>query len=118
LIRHDDDPWRGVVAPYRMLDPALRAATGTALLPALVAALPDEEAAAATLNEALARPSLIRGRSWQLSLDPPLALGLLVVAGGWHRLKRCRCGRPFIDRTAGATRLHCSAHLRRPGHAR
>ncbi|MFB9179780.1 hypothetical protein ACFFX1_16700 [Dactylosporangium sucinum] len=118
MSRRDDGPWRGVVAPYGMLDPALHAAAGTPLLPALVAALPDEEAAAALLNEALARPSLIRGRYWQLSLDPPLALGLLVVAGGWHRLKQCHCGTPFVDRTAGATRLHCPAHLRRPGHPR
>jgi predicted RNA-binding Zn ribbon-like protein len=42
------------------------------------------------------------------------ALAVLVAATGWDRLKRCtRCGRPFLDRTAAASRLGCERHLAR-----
>jgi len=111
-----------------MLDPGLRHAE--ALLATSLAhvwsVLPDEPAAADRLNGALmstgATPRLAsrRGR-WHIVVvghDPlaeaVTALAVLVVAGGWHRLKRCaHCGRPFVDRTAGATRLGCAEHLAR-----
>lgn len=111
-----------------MLDPGLRHAEAllATTLADVCSVLPDQSAAAHRLNQALmstgATPQLVRRRGrWHIvvvSQDPlaeaVTALAVLVVAGGWHRLKRCAyCGRPFIDRTAGATRLGCADHLAR-----
>jgi predicted RNA-binding Zn ribbon-like protein len=126
--RMTDGLWRGVVPPYRILDPALRHAE--ALLPTafadVCAVLPDERTAARRLNGLLAaatpRVELDDGR-WRLTVTDPVgaaatALALLTVTGGWRRLKRCvRCGRAFVDRTNGATRRGCADHpARRPRH--
>ncbi|GAA0723525.1 hypothetical protein Drose_09770 [Dactylosporangium roseum] len=112
-MRTDDDPWRGIVPPFRMLDPSLAGAARLPLLDELIAALPDERRAAGRLNSALPVLRLrLTGDRWRLVVDEPFALALLVVAGGWQRLKRCPCGAPFVDRTAATTRRHCAAHLR------
>jgi hypothetical protein len=111
-----------------MLDPGLRHADAllATTLADVCSVLPDEPAAAHRLNGALmstgATPQLFRrhGR-WHIIVighDPlaeaVTALAVLVVAGGWRRLKRCaHCGHPFVDRTAGATRLGCAEHLAR-----
>jgi predicted RNA-binding Zn ribbon-like protein len=116
-----DGLWRGVVPPYRMLDPALR--TAEALLATafadVVAVLPDERAAARRLNRLLAGARLgvepVDGR-WRIVVTDRVgaaatALAVVAVAGGWHRVKRCvRCGRTFVDRTNAATRRGCADH--------
>jgi predicted RNA-binding Zn ribbon-like protein len=114
---------RGIVPPYRMLDPALRDAAALRLLAELVDALPDERAAAERLDAELARrcgaPCLhYRDGAWHLCVHGDrrvVAVALLVAAGGWRRLKRCArngCTAVFVDRTGAATRRHCQAHLR------
>ncbi|GIJ55387.1 hypothetical protein [Virgisporangium aurantiacum] len=116
-----DGLWRGVVPPYRILDPALRDAE-TLLATAfadVVAVLPDERAAARRLNRLLAGARLrvepLDGR-WRIAVTDPVgaaaaALAVVAVAGGWHRVKRCvRCGRTFVDRTNAATRRGCADH--------
>lgn len=121
--------WRGVVPPFRVLDPALgwaeaRLGSGGGLA-AVCAALPDEALAAARLNAVLGGPGaaprlLWRCDRWWLVVDGPdaaaaWALAVLVAATGWGRVKRCtRCGCPFLDRTAAATRLGCAFHVARP----
>jgi predicted RNA-binding Zn ribbon-like protein len=118
--------WRGVVPPFRILDPALRRAE--ALLPTaladICAVLPDERGAARRLNRALAAATLrieYRDGLWRIAVPDPVAeataaLAVLVAAaGGWRRLKRCvHCGRTFVDRTNGASRLGCADHPARP----
>jgi predicted RNA-binding Zn ribbon-like protein len=96
------------------------------------AALPDEDAAARRLNEVLRAtagpPQLVRdARGWGLVVPDlrgrgpvapdvgpagaAVALAVLVVAGGWRRLRHCRrCGAPFVDRTNGASRQGCDRH--------
>jgi predicted RNA-binding Zn ribbon-like protein len=113
-----------------MLDPALcdaEALLSTGLAD-VVAVLPDERAAARRLNDVLRRtgavPQLVaRGTGWTVAVtgDDPLAapaaaLAVLVAVGGWYRVKACtRCGRPFLDRTNGASRRGCPEHrTRRP----
>ena len=118
---------RGVVPPYRMLDPALRRAE--ALLPTafadICAALPDERAAARRLNRALTGATLrliLRDGRWHVTVrarnaraEAVAALAILVAAGGWRRLKCCvRCGQPFVDRTNGVSRRGCADHPARP----
>jgi hypothetical protein len=125
-----DGLWRGVVPPFRMLDPGLGDAA--ALLAEVWAALPDECRAARRLNEVLRAtagpPRLVRDAcGWGLVVPDArgggpavpgagrggaaAALAVLVVAGGWRRLRHCRrCGAPFVDRTNGATRRGCDAH--------
>jgi predicted RNA-binding Zn ribbon-like protein len=116
-----DRLWRGVVPPFRILDPALRRAE--ALLPTALAdicsVLPDERTAARRLNRALAAATLrmeYRDGLWRIAVRGPeaeatAALAVLVAAGGWRRLKRCvHCGRAFVDRTNGASRLGCAEH--------
>jgi hypothetical protein len=137
--------WRGVVPPFRTLDPALGRAEalfggglpgGGGLLAGLCAALPgDEPLAAARLNALLAGlgavPRLVyRRERWGLVVsagdgrgdrdaEAACALAALVAATGWGRLKRChRCGCPFLDRTAAASRLGCDRHLARTPGAR
>lgn len=110
-----------------MLDPALRRAG--AMLPAVLsdicAALPDERVAAIRLNRALAGATLrltFRDARWRITItgrdaraEAVAALAILVAAGGWRRLKCCvRCGRPFVDRTNGASRRGCADHPARP----
>ena len=110
------DPWAGVVPPFRMLDPALSRAAELPLMNDLVDRLPDERAAAVRLSAELLRPSLARtGGAWRIEIDEPLALGILVAADGWRRLKWCACGAAFLDRTTAATRLRCDVHIRRGG---
>lgn len=122
---------RGVVPPYRILDPDLR--TAEALLATdfagVCAGLPDEQAAARRLNLVLAGATLRvepfdgpGGGRWRIAVTDPVAaaataLAVVAVTGGWGRLKRCvRCGRTFVDRTNGATRRGCADHpARRPG---
>lgn len=120
-----------VVPPFHALDPALAVAERSLpRLSTVVDALPDEHAAAARLNEVLARcgagPRLraVDGE-WRVVYvaasrrDDELvvaACGLasLVAVAGWRRLKRCdTCGAPFVDRTNGCTRRWCTPH--RPG---
>jgi predicted RNA-binding Zn ribbon-like protein len=118
--------------PFRTLDPALAAAerllsTRDRRLSTVVAALPDEVAAAALLNEVLAScgasPRLrATGTSWRVvhvataGRDTELVVaagGLadLVAVAGWRRLKNCdTCGAPFVDRTNGCTRRWCTPH--------
>ena len=115
--------------PYRVLDPALAHAERLLdnRLSTVVSALPDEHAAAAALNDLLARcgasPRLRQaGDTWQVvhvaavGRDMELAsaacgLAALVAAAGWRRLKRCdTCGDPFVDRTNGCTRRWCTRH--------
>jgi len=117
--------WRAVVPPFRILDPALRRAEAL-LLAEVAAALPDERRAAARLNDRLSVATLQlacpAGR-WRLTI-PQLpgaaagALAVVVAAGGdWRRIKCCiHCGRPFLDRTNGASRRGCADHpaRRRP----
>jgi hypothetical protein len=118
---------RGVVPPYRVLDPALHdaeAMLATAFAD-VCAGLPDERIAARRLNLVLAGAVLRvepAGGRWRIAVADPVAaaataLALVVVTGGWRRLKRCvRCGRTFVDRTNGATRRGCADHpaRRRP----
>jgi predicted RNA-binding Zn ribbon-like protein len=120
-----DGLWRGVVPPYRILDPALRdaeALLATAFAD-VCAVLPDERAAARRLNRLLAGATLRVepfGGRWRIAVTDPVgaaatALALVAVAGGWRRLKRCvRCGRTFVDRTNGASRRGCALHPARP----
>lgn len=115
--------------PYRALDPALAAAERVldTQLSTVVSLLPDEHAAAAALNDLLARcgasPRLRpAGDTWQVvhvaaaGRDAELVvaacgLAALVAAAGWRRLKGCdTCGAPFVDRTNGCTRRWCSRH--------
>lgn len=115
--------------PYRVLDPALAVAEGllATQLSTVVAALPDEHAAAASLNALLARsgasPRLHpAGDAWQVvhvataDRDSELVvaacgLATLVAAAGWRRVKNCdTCGAPFVDRTNGCTRRWCTRH--------
>jgi hypothetical protein len=87
----------------------------------ILAALPDETAATGALNAALvacgARPYVCGRRLLFAGADPHRAqalamLAVLVTVDGWRRLRRCvRCGRPYLDRTNGATRLGCARHL-------
>ncbi len=118
--------WRGVVPPYRVLDPALRdaeALLATAFAD-VCAVLPDESTAAGRLNRFLAGASLRvepRDGCWRITVTDPVAaaataLAMVAVTGGWRRLKRCvRCGRTFVDRTNAATRRGCADHpARRP----
>jgi predicted RNA-binding Zn ribbon-like protein len=120
-----DGLWRGVVPPFRMLDPALRDAEAllTTALAEVCAVLPDERGATRRLNRVLRAaagpPQLARdARGWRIVVggrDPTAAaaaaLATLVVAGGWRRLKRCaRCGAPFVDRTNGVSRRGCDEH--------
>jgi hypothetical protein len=122
-----DGLWRGVVAPYRVLDPALYDAEAllATVFADVCARLPDQRAAAGRLNLVLAgavlRVEPVGGR-WRIAVTDPVAaaataLALVAVTGGWRRLKRCvRCGRTFVDRTNGATRRGCAEHpARRPG---
>ncbi|MFC7546012.1 hypothetical protein [Plantactinospora sp. GCM10030261] len=119
------DLWRGVVPPYRMLDPGLLLAETvlSETLTELCARLPDERSASRLLNQALrstgAVPQLTgRDGRWRVAVagsDPhaaaTTAVAVLVAAGGWGRIKRCaRCGVPFIDRTNGASRRTCVGH--------
>ncbi|GAA0897970.1 hypothetical protein GCM10009557_73030 [Virgisporangium ochraceum] len=121
-----DGLWRGVVAPYRVLDPALYDAEAllATVFADVCAGLPDPDAAAGRLNPILAgavpRVEAVGGR-WRIAVTDPVAaaataLALVAVTGGWRRLKRCvRCGRTFVDRTNGATRRGCADHpARRP----
>lgn len=99
----------------------------------VVAALPDEDAAAVCLNNSLeilgVRPRLRRSQDgWRLAIgeasggfpselaEAVTMLAILVAATGWQRIGRCGhhdCGRPFIDRTMGATTRSCSRHRRK-----
>lgn len=117
-----------VVPPFHALDPPL-AVTERLLsrLSTVVGVLPDEHAAAARLNEVLARcgagPRLraVDGE-WRVVYvaasrrDDELVvaacgLALLVAVAGWRRLKCCdTCGTPFVDRTNGCTRRWCTPH--------
>lgn len=125
-----------VVPPFRALDPALGVAErllsgGDARLSTVVALLPDEQAAAARLNEVLAGcgagPRLrVDGGEWRVVYvaaarrDTELVvaaggLASLVAVAGWRRLKCCdRCGAPFVDRTNGCTRRWCTPHRPHP----
>src|SRR5262245_62625973 len=109
-----------VVPPFRALDPALATAerllsAGDPRLSAMVAALPDQHAAAARLNDVLATcgasPRLLAtGDTWRVvhvaaaSGDTDLVVAAggiasLVVVGGWRRLKCCdSCAVPHGDR--------------------
>lgn len=120
--------------PFRVLDPALAVAESLLAggeLAEVVAALPDESAAAEALNDVLARsgasPRLrAAGELWRVvhvdaaGRDTELVvaaggLAALVAAAGWRRLKRCHtCAAPFVDRTNGCTRRWCTPHLPRP----
>jgi predicted RNA-binding Zn ribbon-like protein len=110
-----------------MLDPALRYAESllSTTLADVVGVLPDEHDAARRLNAALlhadAAPQVVAyGSQWRIVIAGPTpvaealaALAVLVTVGGWRRLKPCaRCGRPFVDRTNGASRQRCLSHLR------
>ncbi len=96
----------------------------------MVDALPTDEAAATRhLNSALAtsgaRPQLRwragrpylsfeSGRAVRSSDHAPALcmLAVLVAVDGWRRIRACdRCGRPYLDRTHGATRRNCADHL-------
>jgi predicted RNA-binding Zn ribbon-like protein len=114
-----DGLWRAVVPPFRVLDPGLHRAEAL-LLADVAGALPDEPGAAARLNRRLAVVTLRldrRDRRWRLAVPhaddrAAVALAVLVAAGGdWRRVKCCvHCGRPFLDRTNGASRRGCSDH--------
>ncbi|MFF0308700.1 hypothetical protein ACFYSC_14800 [Streptosporangium sp. NPDC004379] len=131
-----------MLPPFRELDPELERAErlleagslGRGGLASVLAALPDEDAAAGELNETLARygavPRLRReGGRWRLvvlterspsgeTAAAAAALAALVAAAGWERVKRCvvtGCGRPFVDRTNGRTRHRCGEHVRHTG---
>jgi predicted RNA-binding Zn ribbon-like protein len=107
-----------------MLDPGLSRADAllSTTFAGVCSALPDERLATHRLNRALrsARVTLQvvdRAGRWRViaGCDPDAeavaALAVLAVAGGWRRIKRCtRCGRPFIDRTNGASRRGCTDH--------
>ena len=123
-----DGLWRGVVAPYRMLDPGLLRAEAllSTTLADVCAALPDEQDAAHRLNRVLLRagatPQLVvYDRQWRIVIgghrpltEAGAALAVLVTTSGWRRIKRCvRCGRTFVDRTSGASRQGCADHLAR-----
>jgi hypothetical protein len=119
-----------VIPPFRMLDPGLalaerilagdlRDVPAADLLRRVAAVLPDEDAAAAHLNHSLeildVRPRLRRhGDGWRFEFaDAATMLAVLVDRAGWDRIRRCgRCGRPFIDRTMGATTRFCARHRR------
>ncbi|GAA1687684.1 hypothetical protein GCM10009765_41470 [Fodinicola feengrottensis] len=132
----------GVGPPFRMLDPGLDLAEHLLAgevpdreigLSQVVAALPDEDAAAVHLNDSLeilgVRPRLRRSENgWRLAIGEASAdfsselaeavtmLAVLVAATGWQRIGRCghhNCGRPFIDRTMGATTRSCPYHRRK-----
>lgn len=129
--------WPRTLPPFRELDPGLAAAerlleVGEPALAAVLGALPDEQAAADRLNDALAgsgaTPRLRRdGVRWRVVVLPEgagpgqvagaaMALAALVAADGWARVKRCAvpgCGRPFVDRTNGRTRHRCHVHTRK-----
>jgi hypothetical protein len=122
------------VPPFRQLDPVLAQAEtllAQGELADVVAALPDEPAAATRLNTVLmhagARLHLrYRDGRWQAGLvgrsgeatqrlTAAEGLVLLVVADGWRRVKRCDlCGAAFIDRTNGCSRRRCGIHRRSP----
>jgi hypothetical protein len=119
-----------VIPPFRMLDPGLalaerilagdvRDVPAAELLRRVAAVLPDEDAAAVHLNLSLeilgVRPRLCRnGDGWRFEFaDAATMLAVLVDRSGWERIRRCiRCGRPFIDRTMGATTRSCPVHRR------
>lgn len=118
--------------PFRTLDPALAAAErlladGEVRLSTVVSLLPDEPAAAESLNDVLAvcgaSPRLRAvGVGWRVvhvaaaGQDTELVvaaggLAALVAVAGWRRVKRCcTCGAPFVDRTNGCTRRWCTPH--------
>jgi predicted RNA-binding Zn ribbon-like protein len=118
--------------PFRTLDPALATAErllGDPRLFPVVAALPDEHAAAALLNAVLAGAGVrlrAHAGAWRVvhvataGRDTAMVVaagGLadLVAVAGWRRLKRCvTCGAPFVDRTNGCTRRWCTQHRPHP----
>ncbi|ANN14695.1 hypothetical protein SD37_02860 [Amycolatopsis orientalis] len=121
-----------IVPPFRDLDPELELAErllaqGNPWLDGVVAALPDEPAAADRLNRILAgtgaAPRLRRaGNGWRVVhvtswpgcgdlVAGASGLAGLVAYGGWRRLKRCAvCAQAFCDRTSGCSRRWCSGH--------
>lgn len=110
--------------------------SGGGPLAGVLAALPDEAAAAKLLNAILAETGATprlrwHGSGWRIvtlggsrGSDQLAAaateLAELVAADGWRRVKRCAasgCRAGFVDGTNAASRRYCRAHSRHPGPA-